>query len=71
MSIVYILVCSYFAMVLTNWATQQADFRAASARQGLAAMWIQAAGQWIAISLYIWTLIAPKLFPDREFKTRG
>mmetsp|Transcript_23504 Transcript_23504/g.22645 ORF Transcript_23504/g.22645 Transcript_23504/m.22645 type:complete len:431 (-) Transcript_23504:139-1431(-) len=71
MCVVYILICSYFAMVLTNWATLQADFQASSARQGLAAMWIQAAGQWIAILLYIWTLIAPKLFPDRDFKTRG
>ena len=39
----------------------------ASAKQGTAAMWIQAAGQWIAITFYIWSLAAPKLFPDRDF----
>ena len=36
-------------------------------RTGRAAMWIQAAGQWIAIIIYLWSLIAPKVFPNRDF----
>lgn len=54
-------------MVLTNWATLQANNDSGSSRSGLIAMWLQAAAQWIALVMYSWSLIAPKLFPDREF----
>lgn len=54
-------------MVLTNWATLQANSQISSPKNGDAAMWLQAAGEWIAILLYVWTLVAPKLFPDRDF----
>merc|ERR1712166_1184526 len=34
---------------------------------GLAQMWVKIASQWVAILLYTWTLIAPRVLPDREF----
>lgn len=36
-------------------------------RTGRVAMWIQAAGQWVAILVYLWSLVAPKIFPNRDF----
>jgi hypothetical protein len=66
-SIVFILISCYYAMVLTNWATLQNDNKIDNPKAGRAAMWLQASGQWIALLLYIWALIAPRLFPDRDF----
>lgn len=66
-SFVFLLISGYYAMVLTNWATEQSDNSIDNPQTGRAAMWIQAAGSWIAILLYLWSLIAPKLFPDRDF----
>ncbi len=66
-SLVFLLVSGYYAMVLTNWGTVQSGHAIDQKRTGETSMWIQAAGEWIAILLYIWSLIAPRLFPDREF----
>jgi hypothetical protein len=66
-SLIFLLVSAYYGMVLTNWATIQSNFNIDNPKSGRAAMWIQAAGQWIALVMYMWTLIAPKLFPDRDF----
>ena len=32
-----------------------------------AAVWIKICSSWMGLLLYIWTLIAPVLFPDRDF----
>lgn len=66
-SAVFLLISGYFAMILTNWATLQTTTSIANPKTGRAAMWIQAAGQWIAVSVYLWSLVAPKFFPDRDF----
>jgi hypothetical protein len=64
---VFILISAYFAMVLTNWATYQEHSDSPDPKAGRAAMWMQAAGQWVAFLLYSWSLFAPALFPDRDF----
>jgi hypothetical protein len=66
-SFVFLCVSGYYAMVLTNWATEQTSTSIANPRAGRAAMWIQAAGSWIAIMMYLWSLVAPKILSDREF----
>lgn len=66
-SVVFILISTYYAMILTNWGTLQSSYDIAVPKSGQVAMWLQASGQWIAILLYIWSMIAPKLFPDRDF----
>lgn len=66
-SCVFLCVSGYYCMMLTNWATEQTSTSLSNPRAGRAAMWIQAAGSWIAITLYLWTLIAPKILSDREF----
>jgi hypothetical protein len=66
-SLVFMLISSYYAMVLTNWATERAGGNVSSQKEGNASMWIQASAQWIALLMYIWSLAAPDIFPDRDF----
>ncbi|CAM9092675.1 unnamed protein product, partial [Ectocarpus fasciculatus] len=67
LTIVFILISAYFAMVLTNWATFQEHSDSPDPRAGRAAMWMQVAGQWVAFLLYNWSMFAPALFPNRDF----
>lgn len=34
---------------------------------GWASTWVKLASQWLAFGLYCWMLLAPLIFPDREF----
>lgn len=36
-------------------------------RENYASTWIKMLSSWICAGLYIWTLVAPILLPDREF----
>ena len=56
-----------YAQVLTNWGSLEKAGNAAAPSAGQVAMWIIAASQWVAGLLYIWTCVAPSLFPGREF----
>ncbi|ETV78457.1 hypothetical protein, variant 1 [Aphanomyces astaci] len=51
----------YMAMVLSQWDT-------ASGHADGAAMWVHITSQWVSIAVYMWTLVAPYLVPDREFR---
>lgn len=66
-SAVFLLAAGYYAMALTNWVTEQEGRELNNPRAGRAAMWIQASGQWIAITIYLWSLIAPKILTNRDF----
>mmetsp|Transcript_17577 Transcript_17577/g.40340 ORF Transcript_17577/g.40340 Transcript_17577/m.40340 type:complete len:467 (-) Transcript_17577:892-2292(-) len=57
----------WFSMTLTGFGVIQADGTVANPQLGEVNMWIIIASQWFALLLYIWTLIAPRLFPDRDF----
>lgn len=30
-------------------------------------MWVKISTQWLTMALFLWTVLAPKLLPDREF----
>lgn len=72
-------VSAYAAMLLTGWRTgalelDQAPGGAAGGADGglpyqfsWASVWIQVASVACAACLYTWTLVAPALFPDRDF----
>lgn len=66
-SLVFLLVAGYYAMILTNWATFQSSADIYDPRTGTSTMWIQASGQWIAIAFYLWSLVAPKVLSGRDF----
>lgn len=61
------VVTCWFSMALTGWGSIQANGTVANPQVGEVNMWIIIASQWLALLLYIWTLVAPSLFPDRDF----
>lgn len=64
------LICCWVAMTLTAWGTIEdinENQNAANPTVGRVNMAMLGVSQWIAIGLYSWTLLAPQLFPDRDF----
>lgn len=61
------VVTCWFSMALTGWGSIQANGDIANPQVGEVNMWIIIASQWVALILYGWTLVAPRLFPDRDF----
>jgi len=66
----------YMAMLLTNWgsaidttssSTNDSGPGGGSVTRGKTAMWVTILTQWTAVLMYIWTLTAPRMFPDRDF----
>jgi len=71
LNIVMALISCYVAMILTGWGTLEAalddNMNAANPTAGRINMAILGISQWLAIGLYTWTLVAPRVFPDRDF----
>lgn len=72
LNVVLALISCWVAMVLTGWGTiEDYDFdestKAANPQVGRVNMALIGVSQWVAIGLYIWTLVAPRLFPNRDF----
>jgi serine incorporator 1/3 len=61
------VVTCFFSMAVTGWGSIQANGNVADPQVGKVNMWIIIASQWVALMLYAWTLVAPRLFPDRDF----
>lgn len=70
LNVVMALISCFVAMTLTGWGNlEQLDEHANAANPtvGRVNMAMIGIGQWTCILLYIWTLLAPRLFPDRDF----
>lgn len=67
------LICCWVAMSLTTWGSisgivdEEDTHSAANPTVGKLNMIMIAISQWVALLLYTWTLVAPQLFPDRDF----
>jgi len=59
----------YMAMLLTDWGSSTTADAGSLIQpdQGKTAMWVKILSQWFTVGVYIWTLVAPRLFPDRDF----
>ena len=53
-------------MLLTDWGVQGAD-QEEKYGIGYASCWLQMVINWTICLLYLWTLIAAKCCPDRDF----
>jgi Serine incorporator (Serinc) len=60
-------ICCWTAVVLTEWGSVKGSGDVANPQTGNVAMWMVAASQWIVLLLYTWTLVAPRLLPNRDF----
>jgi len=73
LNVVLSLISCWVAASLTGWGSIQGGIgnegahTAANPQVGEMNMIMITISQWIALLLYIWTLIAPKLYPDRDF----
>lgn len=57
----------YMAMLLTNWGVSEGEVEELGPQVGDISMFVKAAASWAAGLLYIWTVIAPHVLPDRDF----
>ena len=62
------VVSCWCAMTLTQWGVVEAnDGSIAHRNVGYISMWVIIGSQWFVMTLYLWTLVAPRLFPNRDF----
>ncbi|CAM9570030.1 unnamed protein product [Scytosiphon promiscuus] len=66
-NVVMVLISMYYGMMLTNWGDINEDGESSDPKNGWTAMWLTTTGQWVCFIIYAWTLIAPRVFPDRDF----
>lgn len=64
--IIFSLASMYSAMLLTGWSTSVGE-SGKLVDVGWPSVWVRIVTGWATAALYIWSLIAPVLFPDREF----
>jgi len=67
LNVVLATITCWFSMSLTDFGSIQADGVVVNPSIGDITMWIIIGSQWCALLLYVWTLLAPRLFPDRDF----
>ena len=60
------IIC-WMSMALTSWGEIVGDGTAANPSVGRVGMWIVISSQWLVLTLYLWTLMAPRIFPNRDF----
>lgn len=64
--LVFALASMYIAMLMTGWGSQAGEAKYLI-NVGWTSVWVKVASQWVTVGLYCWTLVAPVLFPDRDF----
>ncbi|KAG5227785.1 hypothetical protein OIU76_017323 [Salix suchowensis] len=64
--IIFSLASMYSAMLLTGWSTSVGE-SGKLVDVGWPSVWVRILTGWATAGLYIWSLAAPILFPDREF----
>jgi len=61
------LLSTWSAVSLTSWGQIGSNGDAANPEVGEVSMWMIITSQWVVLSLYTWSMMAPRLFPDRDF----
>lgn len=67
LNLILSVISCFYAMSLTGWGSINSGGNAANPSAGSVSMWMIIASQWLVMVLYLWTLVAPRLFPDRDF----
>ena len=57
----------YLAMLITNWNSYSPTTTTTELRASNFGFWVRVVMSWLTALLYIWTLLAPRVFPDRDF----
>jgi len=67
LNIMLCLITCWYAVALTAWGVVEIGSNSANPSVGRVSMWMITSSQWLMQMLYLWTLTAPRLFPDRDF----
>lgn len=67
LNVMLIAISCWMAMSLTSWGEINAEGKLANPQVGRVGMWVIIGSQWLVLSLYLWTLVAPRLLPNRDF----
>jgi len=72
--VAFMLGAMYVQQLLTNWETiSSPDIASSTSLQeitvdsGIGSVWAKIISSWLVFILYLWSLFAPILFPDRDF----
>nr|GME16592.1 probable serine incorporator [Ipomoea batatas] len=63
--LIFALASMYSAMLLSGWTSSSESTELIDV--GWTSVWVRICTEWVTAALYLWSLIAPLLFPDREF----
>ncbi|XP_060830651.1 probable serine incorporator isoform X4 [Bombus pascuorum] len=63
--LMFALATLYVMMTLTNW--YQPNSNLDTLNSNTASMWVKIISSWMCLALYIWSLIAPAVLPNRDF----
>lgn len=63
--LIFALASMYSAMLLSDWTSSSDSSDLVDV--GWTSVWVRIATEWVTSGLYIWTLVAPLILPDREF----
>lgn len=64
--LIFSLASMYSAMLLTGWSTSVGE-SGKLVDVGWPSVWVRIVTSWATALLYLWSLIAPVMFPEREF----
>lgn len=64
--LIFSLASMYSAMLLTGWSTSVGE-SGKLVDVGWPSVWVRIITCWATAGLYLWSLVAPMMFPDREF----
>ncbi|MQL73794.1 hypothetical protein Taro_006184 [Colocasia esculenta] len=64
--LIFALASMYSAMLLTGW-TSSSSGNIDLIDVGWTSVWVRICTEWATAALYVWSLVAPLILPDREF----
>ncbi|CAM8911849.1 unnamed protein product [Rhodiola kirilowii] len=64
--LIFALASMYSAMLLSGWTSSSSDSTELT-DVGWTSVWVRICTEWVTAGLYVWTIVAPLLLPDREF----
>ena len=57
----------YMMMTLTNWYSPGEGVSIESISANMSAVWVKIISSWLCFAIYMWTMLAPLILPDRDF----
>ncbi|KAJ7980130.1 Serine incorporator [Quillaja saponaria] len=63
--LIFALASMYSAMLLSGWTSSSESSDLIDV--GWTSVWVRICTEWVTAGLYVWSLVAPLIFPDREF----